>query len=63
MEHFDVVATFPLCISFKSTNNGKIIHLNKKWIKKNFNVEPRDVISMDNTDDGQLIFNTLHHDS
>ena len=59
MEHFDVVSKNALSIAFKSLNTGKIINLNKKWIKQRFEGNVEKIISMDNNDEGGLIFNTL----
>ena len=59
MEHFDVVSKNALSIAFKSLNTGKIINLNKKWIKQRFEGNVERIISMDNNDEGGLIFNTL----
>ena len=56
MEHFDVVSKNALSIAFKSSNTGKIINLNKKWIKSRFDGNIERIISMDNTDNGELIF-------
>jgi len=59
MEHFDVVSKNKWSIAFKSSNTGKIINLNKKWIKQRFEGNVERIISMDNNDEGGLIFNTL----
>ena len=59
MEHFDVVSKNKWSIAFKSSNTGKIINLNKKWIKQRFEGNVERIISMDNNDEGELIFNTL----
>ena len=59
MEHFDVVNKNKLSIAFRSSDTGVIINLNKKWIKQRFNGNVERIISMDNTDEGELIFNTL----
>ena len=59
MEHFDVVSKNRWSIAFKSSNTGKIINLNKKWIKQRFDGNVERIISMDNNDEGELIFNTL----
>ena len=59
MEHFDVVSKNKWSIAFKSSNTGKIINLNKKWIKQRFEGNVERIISMDNNNEGELIFNTL----
>ena len=59
MEHFDVVSKNKLSIAFKSLDTGVIINLNKKWIKQRFDGNVERIISMDNTDEGELIFNVL----
>lgn len=59
MEHFDVVSKNKWCIAFKSKDTGVTINLNKKWIKQRFNGNVERIISMDNTDNGELIFNIL----
>ena len=59
MEHFDVVSKNKWSIAFKSSNTGKIINLNKKWIKQRFDGNVERIISMDNNDEGELVFNTL----
>lgn len=59
IEHFNVVSKNKLSIAFKSSDTGKIINLNKKWIKQRFNGNVERIISMDNTSEGELIFNTL----
>ena len=59
MEHFDVVSKNKWSIAFKSSDTGKIINLNKKWIKQRFECNVERIISMDNNDEGELIFNTL----
>jgi len=59
MEHFDVISKNKLSIAFKSTDTGKIINLNKKWIKQRFDSNVERIISMDNTDEGELIFKVL----
>lgn len=59
IEHFDVVSKNKLSIAFKSSDTGKIINLNKKWIKQRFEGNIERIISMDNTDEGELIFNVL----
>jgi len=59
MEHFDVVSKNKWSIAFKSLDTGKIINLNKKWIKQRFEGNVERIISMDNNDEGELIFNTL----
>ena len=59
IEHFDVVSKNKLSIAFKSLNTGKIINLNKKWIKQRFKGNVERIISMDNDDERGLIFNTL----
>lgn len=60
MEHFDVVEKHELCLTFKSKDTGHTINLSKKWLKNHFDGNVEDIMSMDNTDDGNLIFNTLH---
>ena len=60
MEHFDVVSKNKLSIAFKSKDTGLIIKLNKKWIKRRFNGNIERIIAMDNTDNGELIFNILN---
>ena len=59
MEHFNVVSKNKWSIAFKSSDTGKIINLNKKWIKQRFEGNVERIISMDNTDKGELIFNVL----
>ena len=59
MEHFDVISKNKWSIAFKSLVTGEIINLNKKWIKQRFEGNVERIISMDNTDEGELIFNTL----
>lgn len=59
MEHFDVVSKNKLSIAFRSSYSGVIINLNKKWIKQRFDGNVERIISMDNTDEGELIFNVL----
>ena len=59
MEHFEVVSKNALSIAFKSSNTGRIINLNKKWIKQRFDGNVERIISMDNNGEGELIFNTL----
>ena len=59
MEHFDVVSKNKLSIAFKSSDTGNIINLNKKWIKQRFEGNVERIISMDNTDEGELTFNIL----
>lgn len=59
IEHFDVVSKNKLSIAFKSSNTGKIINLNKKWIKQRFEGNVERIISMDSIDDGELKFNIL----
>ena len=59
MEHFDVVSKNKLSIAFRSSYTGKIINLNKRWIKQRFDGNVERIISMDNNDEGELIFNTL----
>lgn len=59
MEHFDVVSKNKWSIAFQSKDTGTIINLNKKWIKQRFKSNVERIISMDNTDNGELIFNTL----
>ena len=59
MEHFDVVSKNRWSIAFKSKDTGKIINLNKKWIKQRFEGNVERIISMDNNDEEGLIFNTL----
>lgn len=59
MEHFNVVSKNKLSIAFRSLDTGSIINLNKKWIKQRFEGNVERIISMDNTDKGELIFNTL----
>jgi hypothetical protein len=59
MEHFDVVSKNKWSIAFKSLDTGRIINLNKKWIKQRFEGNVERIISMDNNDEGELIFNTL----
>ena len=59
MEHFNVVSKNKWSIAFKSLDTGKIINLNKKWIKQRFEGNVERIISMDNNDEGGLIFNTL----
>ena len=59
MEHFDVVSKNKWSIAFKSSDTGKIINLNKKWIKQRFEGNVERIISVDNNDEGELIFNTL----
>lgn len=61
IEHFDVVSKNKLSIAFRSSDTGKIINLNKKWIKQRFNGNVERIISMDNTDEGELIFNILNN--
>ena len=63
MEHFDVVSKNKWSIAFKSKDTGTIINLNKKWIKQRFNGNIERIISMDNTDDGKLIFNILNKEN
>ena len=63
MEHFDVVSKNKQSIAFKSKDTGTIINLNKKWIKENFEGNVERIISMDNTDDGKLIFNILNKEN
>lgn len=63
MEHFDVVSKNKWSIAFKSKDTGTIINLNKKWIKQIFNGNIERIISMDNTDDGKLIFNILNKEN
>lgn len=60
MEHFEVIGNYPLCLTFQSDKTKRCINLSKAWIRKHFNGNVEDIISMDNTDDGNLIFNTLH---
>lgn len=62
MEHFDVVSKNKWSIAFKSLDTGVIINLNKKWIKSRFdgNINVERIISMDNTDNGELIFYTFN---
>ena len=62
MEHFDVVSKNALSIALKSSNTGKIINLNKKWIKSRFDGNVEKIISMDNNDEGELIFNILNNE-
>lgn len=59
MEHFDVISKNKLSIAFKSSDTGKIINLNKKWIKQRFDGNVERIISMDNTDEGELTFKVL----
>ena len=59
MEHFDVISKNKLSIAFKSSDTGKIINLNKKWIKQRFKGNIERIISMDNTDEGELAFKVL----
>ena len=59
IEHFDVVNKNKLSIAFRSSDTGKIINLNKKWIKQRFEGNVERIISMDNTDKRDLIFNVL----
>ena len=59
MEHFDVISKNELSIAFKSLDTGRVINLNKKWIKQRFEGNVERIISMDNNDEGGLIFNTL----
>ena len=59
MEHFDVVSKNKLSIAFKSLDTGRIINLTKKWIKDRFDGNVERIISMDNTDKGELIFKVL----
>ena len=59
MEHFDAVSKNKLSIAFRSSDTGKIINLNKKWIKQRFEGNVERIISMDNNDKGELIFNIL----
>ena len=59
MEQFDVVSKNKWSIAFKSKDTGTIINLNKKWIKQRFDGNVERIISMDNTDNGELIFYTL----
>lgn len=59
IEHFDVISKNKWSIAFKSLDTGKIINLNKKWIKQRFNGNVERIISMDNTDEGELIFKVL----
>lgn len=59
IEHFNVVSKNEWSIAFKSSNTGVIINLSKKWIKQRFDGNVERIISMDNTDNGELIFNTL----
>ena len=59
MEHFDVVSKNKWSIAFKSKDTGVIINLNKKWIKQRFDGNVERIISMDNNDEGELVFNTL----
>ena len=59
MEHFDVISKNRLSIAFRSSNTGNILNLNKKWIKQRFEGSVERIISMDNTDKGELIFNIL----
>jgi hypothetical protein len=59
MEYFDVIDKNKWSIAFKSKDTGVIINLNKKWIKQRFDGNVERIISMDNTDNGELIFNTL----
>ena len=59
MEHFDVISKNELSIAFKSSNTGRIVNLNKKWIRQRFEGNVERIISMDNNDKGGLIFNTL----
>ena len=56
IEHFDVVSKNKWSIAFKSKDTGVIINLNKKWIKSRFDGNVERIISMDNTDNGELIF-------
>lgn len=59
MECFDVVSKNKWSIAFKSKDTGVIINLNKKRIKQRFDSNIERIISMVNTDNGELIFNTL----
>ena len=59
MEHFDVISKNKWSIAFKSLYTGEIINLNKKWIKQRFEGNVERIISMDNTDEGELIFKVL----
>ena len=59
MEQFDVVSKNKWSIAFKSKDTGVILNLNKKWIKQRFDGNVERIVSMDNTDDGELIFYTL----
>lgn len=59
MEQFDVVSKNKWSIAFQSKDTGTIINLNKKWIKQIFDGNVERIISMDNTDKGELIFKTL----
>lgn len=62
MEQFDVVSKNKWSIAFKSKDTGVIINLNKKWIKSRFDgdIDVEKIISMNNTDDGELIFYTFN---
>jgi len=62
IEHFDVVSKNKLSIAFRSSDTGKIINLNKKWIKQRFDGNVERIISMDNNDEGELIFNILNNE-
>ena len=59
MEHFDVVGNNKLSIDFRSADTGVTINLSKKWIKEKFKGNVERIVSMDNTDKGELIFNTI----
>lgn len=62
MEHFDVVSKNKWSIAFKSKDTGVIINLSKKWIKSRFdgNIDVEKIMSMDNMDDGELIFHVFN---
>ena len=59
IEHFDVISKNKWSIAFKSLDKGKIINLNKKWIKQRFEGNVERIISMDNNDEGELTFKVL----
>ena len=59
IEHFNIVRKNKLSIAFQSSDTGVIINLNKKWIKERFDGNVERIITMDNTDNGELVFYTL----
>lgn len=59
IEHFDVISKNKLSIAFRSADTGVTINLSKKWIKEKFKGNVERIVSMDNTDKVELIFNTI----